>query len=67
MCNERGYFTIKSWKCLMHGMNVRPRVYARDGLHLNRTGARRVYNCLEGNLTNLEGRLNDYRLSLSAN
>ena len=67
MCNERGFFSIKAWKCLMQGLSVRPRVYARDGLHLNRTGARRLYNCLEGNITNLEGRLNAYRRSLSGN
>jgi hypothetical protein len=35
MCNKRGFFCIKSWKCLMVGLEVRPRVYARDGLHLN--------------------------------
>ena len=64
LCNQRGFFCVKAWRCLMARLNVRPRVYARDGLHLNRTGARRLYNFLEGNITNLEGQLNVYRESL---
>jgi hypothetical protein len=43
---------------------VRSRVYARDGLHLNRTGDRRLYNCIEGNILNLEGQINAYRRAL---
>jgi hypothetical protein len=61
MCNQRGYFCIKSWRCLMVKSQIRARVYATDGLHLNRTGARRLYNCLEGNILNLEGQINVYR------
>jgi lysophospholipase L1-like esterase len=56
MCTERGYICIKSWKCLMTRSKIRERVYARDGLHLNRTGARHLYKCIEGNITNLEWR-----------
>ena len=58
MCKERGYFFFKSWKCLMTGSNVRQRVYARDGIHLNRFGARHLYRRLEGNIRALEWRLN---------
>jgi hypothetical protein len=64
LCNQRGYFCIKSWKCLMVKSELRARVYARDGLHLNRTGARHLYNCMEGNILNLEGQINAYRRSL---
>jgi lysophospholipase L1-like esterase len=60
MCNQRGFYCIKAWKSLTIGLAVRPRVYARDGLHLNRTGARRLYNCIEGNILNLEGKLKAY-------
>jgi hypothetical protein len=57
MCKNRGIIFIKSWRCLMTQSNVRARVYAHDGLHLNRTGARHLYRCLEGNIVNVEGRL----------
>lgn len=57
MCKSKGIRIIKSWRCLMTRSNVRDRVYARDGLHLNRMGARHLYKCLEGNITNVEGKL----------
>jgi hypothetical protein len=57
MCIQRGIIFIKSWRCLMTHSSIRARVYARDNLHLNRTGARHLYKCLEGNIINVEGRL----------
>jgi lysophospholipase L1-like esterase len=56
-CREKGFYFFKTWKCLMTQSNIRDRVYARDGLHLNRYGARHVWRRLEGNIRSLEGRL----------
>jgi lysophospholipase L1-like esterase len=59
MCRDHGFFFFKSWKCLLTGSNIRQRVYARDGVHLNRFGARHLYRRIEGNIRCLEWRL-DY-------
>ena len=58
MCRQRGFFFFKNWRCLMTGSNIRQRVYARDGVHLNRFGARHLYRRIEGNIRSLEWRLN---------
>ena len=54
-CRAQGIYFRKAWKCLMTRSQVRVGVYARDNLHLNRIGARRVYQYVEGNIINLEG------------
>ena len=46
---------IKAWKSLMNGLLIRDRVYARDGLHLNRFGTCFLYRCYEGTIKNIEG------------
>lgn len=56
-CNARGVYFMRSWKSLMNGSELKRRVYARDGLHLNRFGARFLYRYLEGNLKNIEGQM----------
>jgi hypothetical protein len=56
-CRERGNYFFKTWKCLMTRSSIRARVYARDGLHLNRYGARHVWRRLEGNIRALEWHL----------
>jgi lysophospholipase L1-like esterase len=55
LCRAQGVIFLRAWKVLMTGSQVRSRVYARDGLHLNRTGANVLYRYLKGNLTNFEG------------
>jgi hypothetical protein len=54
-CMPRGVYFMKSWKGLMNGHDLRRRVFARDGLHLNRFGARFLYRYMEGNIKNMEG------------
>jgi lysophospholipase L1-like esterase len=54
-CRSRGIYFIKSWKSLMNGLLIRDRVYARDGLHLNRFGTRFLYRFYEGTIKNIEG------------
>jgi lysophospholipase L1-like esterase len=54
-CRAQGIYFRKAWKCLMSYSNIRRGVYARDNLHLNRMGARYLYEYVEGNITNLEG------------
>jgi lysophospholipase L1-like esterase len=54
-CQANGIHFLKSWKCLMRGSDLRPHVYARDGLHLSRLGARYLYKFLEGNMRTVEG------------
>ena len=54
-CKSRGVYFMKSWKGLMNGSDLKRRVFARDGLHLNRFGARFLYRYIEGNLKNMEG------------
>jgi hypothetical protein len=56
-CKGAGYYFYKTWKCLMTQSNIRHRVYARDGLHLNQHGARHVWRRIEGNIRALEGGL----------
>ena len=50
-----GVFFLQSFRCLMTRSGIRPRCYAHDGLHLNRTGARHIYSYLKGTITRLEG------------
>ena len=57
LCKAQNVRFLKAWKCLMTGSNVRDRTYARDGLHLNRSGARHIYRYLKGNITNFEGQM----------
>jgi lysophospholipase L1-like esterase len=58
MCKRiPGIYFLRSWKCLMTRSGIRARCYARDGLHLNRTGARHLYNYYKGNMTNFEGQM----------
>jgi hypothetical protein len=54
-CKSRGMYFARATKCLMNGLVVRNRVYARDGLHLNRFGSRFLYRFYEGTLRNIEG------------
>ena len=54
-CKARGMYFARSWKSLLNGLILKDRVYARDGLHLNRFGARFLYRFYEGTLKNIEG------------
>jgi lysophospholipase L1-like esterase len=54
-CRDRGMYFIRAWRSLMNGMSIRSRVYARDGLHLNRFGTRFLYRMYEGSIINIEG------------
>jgi hypothetical protein len=54
-CKDRGVQFMRSWKSLMNGSFLKDRVYARDGLHLNRFGARYLYRHMESTLKNVEG------------
>jgi lysophospholipase L1-like esterase len=54
-CKTRGVYYMRSWKSLLNGSFLKDRVYARDGLHLNRFGARFLYRYMEGSLKQMEG------------
>jgi lysophospholipase L1-like esterase len=54
-CHKLGIHFFKSWKALMTGSSIKPRVYAKDGLHLSRRGARCLYKRIEGNIKTMAG------------
>jgi lysophospholipase L1-like esterase len=54
-CKRYGIHFTKAWRALMNGSYLKPRVYAQDGLHLNRFGARFLYRTIEGNIRTLAG------------
>ena len=54
-CKRYGIHFTKAWRALMNGSDLKPRVYAQDGLHLNRFGARFLYRTIEGNIRTLSG------------
>jgi lysophospholipase L1-like esterase len=54
-CKRYGIHYTKAWRSLMNGPALKPRVYAQDGLHLNRFGARFLYRTIEGNIRTLAG------------
>jgi lysophospholipase L1-like esterase len=54
-CRGYGIHFVKACKSLMNGSALKPRVYAHDGLHLNRFGARYLYRTIEGNIRTLSG------------
>jgi lysophospholipase L1-like esterase len=54
-CRDENIHFLKSWKSMMNGSELRSRAYAKDGLHLSRTGARCLYRYLQGNICTVEG------------
>jgi lysophospholipase L1-like esterase len=54
-CKRYGIHFTRAWRALMNGSTLKPRVYAQDGLHLNRFGARFLYRTIEGNIRTLSG------------
>ena len=56
-CRQEGIIFLKSWKCMLNGTDLRPRAYAKDGLHLSRLGARYLYRFLQGNICTAEGEM----------
>jgi hypothetical protein len=54
-CKRYGIHFTRAWRSLMNGLSIKPRVYAQDGLHLNRFGARFLYRTIEGNIRTLSG------------
>ena len=56
-CREEGIHFLKAWKSMMTGPHIKARAYAKDGLHLSRTGARYFYKYIEGNIRTVEGEM----------
>jgi lysophospholipase L1-like esterase len=54
-CRYQNVIYLKSWKCLLYRGNIKPRVYAKDNLHLSATGSRTLYRFIEGNIRTIEG------------
>ena len=54
-CRHEQIHFLKAWKSMMNKSDLRPRAYAKDGLHLSRSGARYLYRYLEGNICLVEG------------
>ena len=54
-CRQEGVHFLRAWRSMTNGEDLKARAYAKDGLHLSRTGARYLYRYIEGNIRTVEG------------